>query len=30
MKRNLAKLFGMLMSLIALAIAAGAGTNFDP
>ncbi len=30
MRKNLAKLFGILTSLVALAIAAGAGTSFRP
>jgi len=30
MKKAFAKLFGLLMSLVALAIAAGASTNFEP
>jgi len=30
MKKTFAKLFGLLMSLVALAIAAGAATAFEP
>ena len=30
MKKTFAKLFGLLMSLVALAIAAGASASWDP